>query len=279
VPERPFSLAVGDGMLPGHTGGKGVPALLLHGGPGLPDYLEGLAAELGDIFTTIRYTQRGTLPATTGEPYTVGAHMADAIAVLDGFGLEQAWAVGHSWGGHLALHLAVAHPERLYGVICVSTLGASNGVFPEFRANLRRGLSEEQIARLDELDALDDAGEASEADALEFLGIIWPNYFADPATAPPMPVQHYGLECSTATSASIEEHFEAGTLEQGLRKVKLPTLFVHGINDPLPISASIDTRKLVRGSLIARIPRCGHFPWLEHPGFTPRAIRGLFAQM
>jgi pimeloyl-ACP methyl ester carboxylesterase len=77
----------------------------------------------------------------------------------------------------------------------------------------------------------------------------------------------------------MREHFEAGTLTKGLRKVKLPVLFVHGINDPLPISTSIDTRRLVRGSKIARIPRCGHFPWLEQPGFTPRAIRGLFAQM
>jgi proline iminopeptidase len=278
VPETPFTIEVGDGALPGHTGGKGVPALLLHGGPGVPDYLEGLAAELGDIFTTIRYTQRGTPPATTGGPFTVESHMSDALAVLDAFGLEQAWAVGHSWGGHLALHLAVAHPERLYGVVCINPLGASNDVYPEFRKNLRRDLSDEQLARLEELDAIPDE-EATEADALEFFGIIWPNYFFEPSAAPPMPIKNIGVECSNATDASIEEHFEAGTLQKGLRKVKLPVLFVHGIDDPLPISASIDTRKLVRGSKIARIPRCGHFPWLEQPGFTPRAIRGLFAQM
>jgi proline iminopeptidase len=278
VPESPFTLEIGDGILPGHTGGKGVPALLLHGGPGMPDYLEGLAAELGDLFTTIRYTQRGTPPATTGGPYTVETHVADALAVLDAFGLEQAWAVGHSWGGHLALHLAVAHPERLYGVVCVGTLGASNDVLPEFRKNLRRDLSDEQLARLAELDAIDDA-DTTEAEALESLEILWPNYFFDPATAPPMPITSMGIACNTDTFASIQEHFERGTLEQGLRKVKLPVLFVHGINDPLSISAVIDTRRLVRDSKLARIPRCGHFPWLEQPGFTPRAIRGLFAQM
>ena len=278
MPESPFTLEIGDGVLPGHTGGKGVPALLLHGGPGLPDYLEGLAAELGDIFTTIRYTQRGTPPATTGGPYTIESHMADALAVLDGFGLEQAWAIGHSWGAHLALHLAVAHPERLYGIVCIDSLGASDDVLPEFRANLRRNLSDEQLARLEALDAIPD-DEVTEAEALEFFGLIWPNYFFEPATAPPMPIRNMSVECSNATFASIREHFEAGTLQNGLRKVKLPALFVHGIDDPLPISTSIETRKLVRGSKLARIPRCGHFPWLEQPGFTPRAIRGLFAQM
>lgn len=30
-------------------------------------------------------------------------HVADAPAVLDGMGVEQAWVAGHSWGGHLAL--------------------------------------------------------------------------------------------------------------------------------------------------------------------------------
>jgi proline iminopeptidase len=115
--ERPFESAVVGGVLPGHVGGNGAPALLLHGGPGAPDYLGGCAAELGGIFTTLRYTQRGTPPATAGPPYSVESHMNDALAVLDTFGLERVWAIGQSWGGQLALHLAVAHPERLYGVV------------------------------------------------------------------------------------------------------------------------------------------------------------------
>ena len=134
--ETPIQIAVDGGVLDGHYGGTGVPALLLHGGPGLPDYMEGCAAELGRLFTTIRYTQRGVEPTTVGPPYTVESHMADALAVLDALGLEKAWAIGHSWGGHLALHLAVAHPERLYGVVCINTLGASLDVLPEFEEAL-----------------------------------------------------------------------------------------------------------------------------------------------
>ena len=45
------------------------------------DYLGGLAAELGGLFSTFRYTQRGTPPSTGGPPFTVEAHVADAIAV------------------------------------------------------------------------------------------------------------------------------------------------------------------------------------------------------
>ena len=133
--EAPFELATGDGILHGHFGGTGIPALLLHGGPGLPDYMHGCAEELAGLFTTIRYTQRGVEPSTVGGPYTVESHVADAIAILDLFGQEKAWAVGHSWGGHLALHLAVAHPERLYGIACIDPLGASDNVLAEFDEN------------------------------------------------------------------------------------------------------------------------------------------------
>jgi proline iminopeptidase len=279
VEETPFELPVGGGALRGHYGGKGVPALLLHGGPGLSDYTEGCAAEFHDIFTIVRYTQRGTLPSTTEGPYSVESHMTDALAVLDAFEQERGWVIGHSWGGHLALHLAVAHPERLLGVICIDPLGATNDVLPQFGENLTRNLDDEQRARRAEIDERAEAGEATEEESLEALEMIWPYYFAEPDAAAPFAIEHIGVDCSRDTFASIIQHFEAGTLQEGLRKVKLPVLFVHGMNDPLPISTSIETRKLIRGSKIARIPRCGHLPWLEQPGFTPRAIRGLFAQM
>ena len=183
--ERPFEVGAAGGILHGHVSGNGSPALLLHGGPGLADYTAGCAAELDRTFTIFRYTQRGALPSTVGPPYSVETHMADAIAVLDAFGLEQAWAIGHSWGGHLALHLAVAHPERLYGVVCIDPLGASAKVIPEFQENLLRALSEAERARAKELDELAERGEASHEELLELRQLVWPFYFADPASAPP----------------------------------------------------------------------------------------------
>ena len=104
---------------------------ILHGGPGLSDYTAPLAAEFTDSFKVIRYQQRDLAPSTTSGPFDIGQHVADAIAVLDAAEAERAYVVGHSWGGHLAMHLAVQHQERLPGLVLTAALipapGAGSG--------------------------------------------------------------------------------------------------------------------------------------------------------
>lgn len=270
--EERFEIPVGGGVLVGHRGGEGPPALVLHGGPAMTDYTEGLAAELGGFFSTLRYTQRGTPPSTAGGPYTIESHASDALAVLDHFGIEQAWAVGHSWGGHLALHLAVARPERVLGVIAVAPLGAYGGeVFREMGEGLMRPLTSEQRARIAEIEELRRRGDATEADLRERAELLWPQYFADPATVRPMPAR-IGTECSRETNASIAEHFERGTLVRGLPEVDLPMLFVAGARDPVPLWSIERSATLVPGAVLETIPDCGHFAWWERPEELRRIV-------
>jgi proline iminopeptidase len=269
--EQPFEVPVGDGVLAGHRGGEGLPALVLHGGPAVPDYTQGLAGELAGFFASIRYTQRGVTPSTVGAPYTIESHSSDALAVLDHLGIERAWVVGHSWGGHLALHLAVSDPGRLLGVIAVDPLGAYGEVFEEAGENLRRGLTPEQRDRVDEVEELRRRGEASDDDLQDRFALLWPQYFADPAGVTQLPLR-IGRECSRDTNASIAEHFGRGTLVSGLPGVRLPALFVHGVLDPIPLWSVERTAALVPGAWVDTIPDCGHFPWWERPGEIKRLV-------
>jgi pimeloyl-ACP methyl ester carboxylesterase len=198
--------------------------------------------------------------------------MADALAVLDHFGLERAWVVGHSWGGHLALHMTVIHPERLLGVVCIDTLGAFDRVFGEFGAHLSRSMSPGEIARIEVIEAARRRGEVTEAELLERSRLVWPHYFADPRSAPPPPETPIGVDCSTETNASISHHFRLSTLATGLPSAALPALFVHGERDPLPVSSSLETAALIRGAVVQTIPDCGHFPWIERPGELRRIV-------
>lgn len=97
---------------------------MLHGGPGLADYTGPLAEELAPYFDIVRYQQRGLPPSLEIGPYDVETNVQDAIAILDALALERVWLIGHSWGGHLAMQVAVAAPERVRGLIAINTLGA-----------------------------------------------------------------------------------------------------------------------------------------------------------
>jgi proline iminopeptidase len=275
--EEQFELAIDGGALRGHRCGTGAPALLLHGGPALPDYTDGCAAVLDGLFATIRYTQRGTSPSEAGPPYTVEAHAADAIAVLDSFGLDRVWAIGHSWGGHLALHLGITHPDRLLGLLLIDPLGADPAVFDDLDTNLRRGLTAQERARVDEVERRRRSGEVTASELAERLGLLWSQYFARPETATVLPATTVGVRASIETNRSIGEHFERQTLARDLPTLRLPALFVHGEDDPLPVRSTANTAALIPHALVETIPDCGHFPWLEQPDAFRRAVDRLLS--
>jgi pimeloyl-ACP methyl ester carboxylesterase len=120
-----FTTRDDDALIAGRRAGDGPPVLLLHGGPGLGfDYLRDLAEELAEENDVAWYQQRGQPPSAVEGPHTVATDVDDARCVLDALGWDKAYVVGHSWGGHLALHVAEAMPDRLLGVLCVDPLGA-----------------------------------------------------------------------------------------------------------------------------------------------------------
>ncbi|HEY2788705.1 MAG TPA: alpha/beta hydrolase [Gaiellales bacterium] len=278
--EERVSVSTPAGEIAAWRGGAGAEtAVLLHGGPGMADYLDSLAPLVGEGFRTVRYQQRGLAPTTIGPPYTVEAHVEDAVAVIDQAAGGRAWIVGHSWGGHLALHMLVACPERLAGAVIVDPLGADLEVLEEFGRNLRRGLDAGRLRRLDEIDARENAGRASEEESLESLGIVWPNYHADPAAAGPMPPMRLSAEVLVATFASVVDHTDRGTLQAGLPRVPatIPVIFVHGAQSPMPVRTSRQTAALIPHALVDVVAGSGHFVWYERPDAIAAALHRIRA--
>jgi pimeloyl-ACP methyl ester carboxylesterase len=229
--------------------------------------MEPLVPYLAGVFRQSLYQQRGLAPTTVEGPYTVEANVADAAAVIDETAGGRAWIVGHSWGGHLALQVLAAIPEQIAGAVIVDPLGAHFDVMPEFGERLQAPLSEKDRARVREIEAKEEAGTATPEESLEDFRLVWPSYFADPPSAPPMPDMDMAVEPFTATMASIAEHSEAGTLMRGLPAVppKIPVLFLHGAASPMPLRASTDTAALIPRARVEIIEGAGHFIWLERP--------------
>lgn len=272
---REFTAAVDGGQVSGWVDGAGAPVLLLHGGPGLSyEYLDDLADEIGSGYQIASFQQRGIAPSMLDGPYDVDTHIADVRAVLDVLGWPSAYAVGHSWGGHLGFHLAVACPDRLSGVLCVDPLGAvGDGGEALFSAEISARLPEESRARAAALDERDMAGEGTEEEALEGLRLVWPAYFADWDTAPQMPPIALSVPAYAEAFASL--HARLPELEAALPTIGVPLGIVAGAGSPMPREASTDSAAPIPGAWVEVVDGAGHFPWVERPGCVRSALQRL----
>ena len=262
-------------LIAGRRSGSGPPVLLLHGGPGLGfEYLRDLADELAEENDVAWYQQRGQEPSAAEGPYTVAADVEDASRVLDALGWSRAYVVGHSWGGHLALHVAETIPERLLGALAVDPLGSvGDGRWPEFDEEIFRRTPEAVRARARELDELSMAGAVDDELALEGMSLVWPAYFADPEGAPSMPELRLASERSAEMVPSIMA--ELPKLEAGLPEIRVPVGFVHGSLSPMPLAASTDAAERIPGAWVEVVEGAGHFIWVEAPGAVREALRRL----
>jgi proline iminopeptidase len=250
--------------------------LVLHGGPGLADYTESLADEIHDggdgRLRVVRYQQRGQQPSATDGQLTVAQLVEDAIAVLDHFGAERALITGHSWGAHLAMHIAVAHPERTAGLLLIDALGGvGDGGASTMSAVINGRLGPEvlaQIAALHESDlTLLEQGTAT-------IQLLWPGYFSDPAKAPPAPPIEYDMAVGGAIMADATTLLAEGVLEKALPSITAPSLHQIGRHSPINPQANEDTAAAMPGALVDLLDT-GHFTWIEQPGCVTAATRRL----
>ena len=271
-----FEIGVDGGLLRGAVVGRGEAVLLLHGGPGLPwTYMQALVDEICDGYQVAVYQQRGLPPSTAAGPFDVPTQVADVVAVLDGLGWDRAVVIGHSWGGHLLLHLLAAHPERVAAAMVVDPLGGvGDGGEAQFEAELNRRTPPESVERAQELDQRVMGGQGTKADALESLRLYWPAYFANPAAATPFPFMQLSVEAYSATLESL--HTELPALAGRLDGLAVPTLFVHGAGSPIPVAASTDTAQAIGPAAAVQVlDGVGHLVWLDRPGVVRAALDRL----
>jgi pimeloyl-ACP methyl ester carboxylesterase len=100
---------------------------------------------------------RGHGGSAPGREYSLEACADDAVTALDAVGLSRVLAVGHSWGGAIALTLAARHPSRVLGVVALDG-GFTPRRSPSEQASLRLRLLGEDapVAQRQALDALLD---------------------------------------------------------------------------------------------------------------------------
>ncbi len=262
------------GTIAGWETGEGPAVLFLHGGPGMNDYGRMLGPEVAN-WRFLSFQQRGISPSATSGPYTLEQHVADATAVLDARGVRRAVVMGHSFGAHLALHLALSRPDRVAALVLVDGLGViGDGGSADVGAALAARLLPEAAARLQEIAAELGAAEPDDDVASEQLCLVWPGYFADPAAAPAPGELRVCVPAHRDTVASVREHLAAGFAAR-LAEIPVPVISVLGERSPMPLSQGEQTAALIPGAEVRVIHGAGHLPWHEQPGCVGEALASV----
>jgi len=111
--------------------GSGVPILLINGTTGFADVWGEAIDELAELGRVISYDRRGCTRSERPEPYEtteVADHSADAAALLEALNATPAVLIGRSYGGGVALHVAMTRPQLVLGLVLLEpgVLGLSD---------------------------------------------------------------------------------------------------------------------------------------------------------
>lgn len=177
----------------------------------------------------------------------------DAIAVLDAVGWDSAHLFGHSMGGQLAQRAALRQPGRVRSLTSSASLPSDVGGLAAARY-VRLG-TVARLARMSFPEGRD--GDISLAVAAT-RAIAAPGYPVDEQAVRQMAArdQVSGVRDIAAQSRQAGAKWHGGRLSQ----LRVPTLVVHGSDDPLlRPAAARRTAKAIRGARLVVLPGVGHY--------------------
>jgi pimeloyl-ACP methyl ester carboxylesterase len=140
--------------------GRGTPILGLHGAGSSAVFWEDAAESLSELGRVITYDRRGSWRSERPDPYvttSVREHADDALALLRALDAEPAILIGRSYGGTVALDLALDSPDSVLGIALLEAgpLGFAPEYDDWFRALATRL---EQVVAERGIDAVGEAG-------------------------------------------------------------------------------------------------------------------------
>ncbi|MGW6062481.1 alpha/beta fold hydrolase [Streptomyces sp. NPDC055189] len=250
------------------------PVVMLHGGPGLPDYLGDVAPMIADLAPVYRYDQRGTGNSPWLGRHTLARHVDDLAELLDVWDTPSAVLLGHSYGADLAARFCMAHPDRVAAMLlmCGPFVGEWRAAD---RAERERRMTAAQQERLRVLHRVPHRTEDQE---VELLTLSWFTDHADPRRG-----WHWAARgarerrpVNWVMNAELGAEGRSDPLDQRLDELRgcLPAQveILGGADDPRPYSAleSLARRLDVPST---RVAGAGHEPWLEQPDVTRAHLR------
>lgn len=239
-----------------HDVGTGQPVLMIHGsGPGVSAW-----SNWRLNLPVLARTMRVIAPDCVGFGFTERPEsvrygretwLRHLIGVLDERGVERADVVGNSFGGSMALALAIHHPERVRRLVLMGSVGVRFDLTPGLDAVWGYTPSLENMRRLLDVFAFDRGLVTDELAELRHRAASRPGIAEAFASMFPAPRQRW-IEALAHDEADIA-------------RLGNPTLILHGREDKvIPASSAQRLFDLIPHAELHMFGRSGHWTQVEH---------------
>ncbi|MCL1913034.1 MAG: alpha/beta fold hydrolase [Eubacteriaceae bacterium] len=270
TPEIANSIATGSFKTNYHDYGAGEPVLLIHGsGPGVSSW-----ANWGKVMPKLSANRRvlaidmlgfGYTDRPEGAEYTMAVWIKQAIDFIDAMGLGQVDLVGNSFGGALAIALAVEYPEKVRKLVLMGSMGVEFPITFGLDSVWGYTPSLENMRALLDLFAYDREIINDDLAKMRYEASILPGFQESFSAMFPVPRQ-YWVESMARNEAKIPG-------------IKHPALIIHGREDQvIPIDTSLKLFSLIEDAQLHIFGRCGHWTQIEHTDKFVELLENFLAE-
>ena len=269
-PEQGLSIEAAGLRTNYHDLGSGHPVLLIHGsGPGVSAWanwrltmpeLARHARVIAPDMAGFGYSER-----PDGFVYGMDAWVTQAVGLLDALGIQRADVVGNSFGGALALALAIRHPRRVRRLVLMGSVGVPFAMTPGLDAVWGYTPSFEAMRALLDIFAFDRRLVSDELARLRHEASVRPGFQESFAAMFPAPRQRW-IDAMASR-------------EPDIRRIAHETLVIHGREDQvIPLANSITLAGWIPRAQLHVFGQCGHWTQIEHAARFARLVGDFLAE-
>lgn len=254
-PEIGQQVQIGDVASNFHDLGAGEPVLFIHGsGPGVSAWANWRLplAALTPHFRCIAPDMAGFGYSAVPPSYnfTRDSWLRQLIGLLDVLQIEKAHVIGNSFGGSMALALAIAAPERVGKLVLMGSVGVPFALTEGLDAVWGYTPSIEAMRAIMGYFAYDQSLIGDDLVAMRYAASIRPGVQESYAAMFPAPRQRW---------VDAMSHDEAD-----VRAIRHKTLLIHGRDDRvIPMNTSLTLHQWIDDSQLHVFGQCGHWTQIE----------------
>ena len=214
---------------------------------GLSHHFDGVDSRIGEILAST-LNGDGDAPQPTG-PYLLSDMAQDALGVLSAFDLESAHVVGASMGGMIAQMVAILAPDRVKTLTSIMSTTSE----PEYS----RPTPEAQAVLLREPAVGLEATIEGYIESGRIIGSK--THFDEVAVAGRATREYERGMYPEGTARQLAAILSSGDRAADLVTLNVPTLVIHGAQDPLiPLAGGIRTAELIPAAELLVLDDMGH---------------------